>query len=471
MGEIVGRFLLPHPPILIPEVGKERAKLGMDTIEAFKKVGEAIKELAPDTIVIVSPHSPFFDDHFYINENQRCSGDLAQFGHKEIMLGFNCDLDLISSIKERAKAKGLKCGELPKQLLNRYGFSYDLDHGIIVPLWFINHFYNQYQVVAMGLTTRGPRNHYLMGQAIAEAALSGTEKTEKVVVIASGDMSHKLREDGPYGFDPQGPKFDSLIEEALQNGDAQSLLSIDPALEEAAAQCGLASLWVLCGTLDKLNFSAKVLSHEWPFGVGYLTAELKNQGKSQKSALDHYLAEREKKLTRALKSDSPPQALARLALAHYLDSGRELEPPLDTGAEWLENIGGVFVCFKKNDQLRGCIGTIAPTQPNLAEEIISNAIAAGTKDLRFSPITPGEIAELQISVDLLSAPEDIEDMDELDPQEYGVIVSHNGKRGVLLPNLEAIDTPQEQVRVAREKAGIPFYKKVKLQRFKVVRYE
>lgn len=468
MGEIVGRFLLPHPPIIIPEVGKERAKLGINTIEALKKVGEAIKELAPDTIVIVSPHAPFFDDHFYINENQRCSGDLAQFDHKEIMLGFNCDLDLIAAIKEKAKGKGLKSGELPKQLLRSYGFSYDLDHGVIVPLWFVNHFYSQYQIVAMGLTTKGPKDHYLMGQAIEEAV---AKSSKKVVVIASGDMSHKLDEDGPYGFNPQGPKFDSLVEKALKNGDAHGILSIDPALEEDAAQCGLPSLWVLCGTMEKLKFSSRVLAHEWPFGIGYLTAEIKTQGKTVESPLANYLAQKERDLKQTLKNDSPPQALARLALSHYLDNGEELEVPQDTEPEWLENTGGVFVCFKKEGQLRGCIGTIAPTQPNLAEEIISNAIAAGTKDLRFSPITPGEIAALQVSVDLLSAPEDIEDIEELDPEEYGVIVSNNEKRGVLLPKLEGIDTPQDQVRIAREKAGIPFYKKVKLQRFKVVRYE
>lgn len=468
MGKIIGRFLLPHPPVLIPQVGKEQAKMGETTISAFKKVGEKIKELAPDTIIIISPHAPLFQDHFYINENRRCSGDLAQFGHKEILLGFDCDNDLTTAIKDKAKTYNIRSGLVDKQILRRYNLSYDLDHGVIVPLYFICNFYSDFKLIPIGLTSMGPQDHYHLGEAIAEAVKASDKN---VVIIASGDMSHKLKEDDPYGIAPEGKIFEEKIETLLKTGNITGLLSIDPQLEEKAAQCGLYSLYILCGTLTGFAMEAAILSHQWPFGVGYLIADIKEGQKVLSSPLKEYLEKRDEELKNITKKEDYPLALARMALAYYLDTGKELTLPQDLPEEWQEKSGGVFVSFKKDGALRGCIGTISATQPTLGEEIINNAIAAGTKDFRFQPITPGEIKDLTISIDVLEKPEDIDDISSLNPKIYGVIVSSNGKRGLLLPDLEGIDSPEEQVKIAREKAGIPFFKKVKLQRFKVRRYE
>ena len=142
----------------------------------------------------------------------------------------------------------------------------------------------------------------------------------------------------------------------------------------------------------------------------------------------------------------------------------------DTPKEWLEHRGGTFVCFKNRGDLRGCIGTLRATHPNLAEEIISNAVSAGTKDHRFPSIHRGELAELSVTVDVLGPIEDIDSEQALDPHRYGVVVSGGGKRGVLLPNLEDIDTVEMQIRVAKHKAGINRFRPVKLQRFEVTRY-
>ncbi len=468
MGKIMGRFILPHPPILVPEVGGEEARLGQKTLTAFATIGQEIARLQPDTIIITSPHAPCFNHCFYINENSRCSGDLAQFGNKKILLGFDTDLDLIELIKKRASVKSLKSGSVPLSMLKRYGFTYDLDHGIIVPLYFINHFYSNYKLIPLGLTARGPQEHYLMGEAIAEAI---AESDKKVVVIASGDMSHKLKEDGPYGFDPQGPIFEAMIENLLQKGDIYGILNLDPALEEQAAQCGLYSIQILCGTLSGYTMKAEVLSHEGPFGVGYLIARVEQGEPAEENYLAKYLQQRQQDLSALIHQEAPALALARMALAHYLDCGKELPIPSNLPREFLTESGGAFVCFKKAGDLRGCIGTLTATQPNLAAEIVNNAIAAGTKDLRFSPITPGEINSLQVSVDIIGPLEEIEGVEDLNPQQYGVVVSCNGKRGVLLPNLEGVNTAEEQIKIAREKAGIPFYKKIKLQRFEVMRYE
>ena len=120
--------------------------------------------------------------------------------------------------------------------------------------------------------------------------------------------------------------------------------------------------------------------------------------------------------------------------------------------------------------MRGCIGTILPTQSSAAKEIIRNAVSAATEDPRFSRVRPSELEELEVSVDILSSPERIESITQLDPRRYGVIVRHGGRSGVLLPDLEGIDSPEEQVDIACQKAGINAGESVDLYRFEVTRY-
>ncbi|MGD0152399.1 MAG: AmmeMemoRadiSam system protein A [Thermacetogeniaceae bacterium] len=162
--------------------------------------------------------------------------------------------------------------------------------------------------------------------------------------------------------------------------------------------------------------------------------------------------------------------LARASLEHYLRKGGLLPVP-DPVPAGMEGQAGAFVSLKKHGALRGCIGTIQPVRQNLAEEIINNAVSAGVEDPRFWPVQLEELAELTISVDLLSPPEPIAFEDELDPKRYGVIVSSRGRVGLLLPNLEGIDSVAEQVGIARQKAGLLPDEPVRLARFEVVRYE
>lgn len=468
MTYIKGRFILPHPPILVPEVGKEQARLGQKTLDGYAEVGKSIQKAAPKNIIIISPHAQGFRDKFYINHFPRISGDLSQFGHREILLGFDNNPPLAKAISEKAKTLGINAGGVDASMMRHFGFTYALDHGIVVPLYFINHFYENYRLIPISLSSLSPKEHYLMGKAIA---LSIEDSKEDTIVIASGDLSHKLKADGPYGFAEEGVLFDETIKRCLAENDTLGLLEIDCVLEEKAAQCGLYGFWVLLGTLDGYSMNAKVHSYEAPFGVGYLTATIEANEKTEDTPLETYLAHRKEALKEIREKESPPLALARMSLAHYLDTNQEMSVPDDFPEEWTKEQGGTFVSFHKNGELRGCIGTIGATQKNLAEEIINNAIAAGTHDYRFPPISPGEIKDLTISVDVLGKIEEVGSEKELDPKIYGVIVQSGGKRGLLLPNLEGVATVEEQIRIAREKAGIPFYKKITLQKFKVTRYE
>lgn len=160
--------------------------------------------------------------------------------------------------------------------------------------------------------------------------------------------------------------------------------------------------------------------------------------------------------------------LARRAIENYIKNKERIDPP---EGEKFDKRAGTFVSIKSNGQLRGCIGTIEPTKDSLGEEIIANAISASTRDPRFRPITEDELDEINISVDILGPKEDVQDRSELDAQEYGVIVKKNSKVGLLLPNLEGVDTVDRQIEIAKKKAGIYPDEDYTLKRFKVKRYE
>lgn len=167
---------------------------------------------------------------------------------------------------------------------------------------------------------------------------------------------------------------------------------------------------------------------------------------------------------------SPYTRLARLTIEEYLKNRRIIDIPPDTPEELLTNRAGVFVTLHKHSKLRGCIGTFIPTQENIAKEIIRNAISAAAEDPRFPPVSPFELDEIEISVDVLSEPEEVEDTIYLDPKKYGIIVESGFKRGLLLPDIEGVNTVEEQLEIAKRKAGIYPGEPIKLYRFTVKRY-
>ena len=170
------------------------------------------------------------------------------------------------------------------------------------------------------------------------------------------------------------------------------------------------------------------------------------------------------------KEESIYVKLARGTIENYIKQGKIITPPLGLPEEMINQKAGVFVSLKKKGNLRGCIGTFIPTQENIAQEIIKNAISAAVDDPRFSSVNVSELKDLSISVDVLSAPEEVKDISQLDPKKYGVIVSSGYKKGLLLPDLEGVDTVEYQMDIAKRKAGIYPGEKVKLYRFEVKRY-
>lgn len=168
---------------------------------------------------------------------------------------------------------------------------------------------------------------------------------------------------------------------------------------------------------------------------------------------------------------SPHVTLALAAINAYVTKGQTIDIPKNTPNDLLSTSAGAFVCLKRDGDLRGCIGTIQPMRTCLAEEIIANAISAAVADPRFLPLEACELSDLECSVDVLCPPEKIESIADLDPKRYGVIVECGMKRGLLLPDLEGVDTVEEQVAIARRKAYINQTEPYELYRFEVLRYK
>ncbi|MGB9750039.1 MAG: AmmeMemoRadiSam system protein A [Caldisericia bacterium] len=162
--------------------------------------------------------------------------------------------------------------------------------------------------------------------------------------------------------------------------------------------------------------------------------------------------------------------LAKDSVELYVKERKIFKPDLEEYKEYINIRKGVFVTLHKENNLRGCIGTYSPVRDNIIEEIIMNAISSSTEDPRFPPVSVKELPFIEYSVDILENPEKVKDIDELNPKEYGVIVAKGFRRGLLLPDIEGVDTVEEQLRIAKLKAGInPLDNNIEIYKFKVTR--
>ena len=237
-----------------------------------------------------------------------------------------------------------------------------------------------------------------------------------------------------------------------------------------SAVTGRLPLWR--GALDRRSVKAERLSHEGTFGVGYGICTYEVTGKDpERNFLERYLMDQQKQAEERKQAEDPYVRLARKTIEAYIRTGEKISVPAGLPEEMYDRRAGVFVSLKEEGRLRGCIGTISPVRECVAEEIIENAVSAAVRDPRFHRVEPEELPLLVYSVDVLGETEEIESIAQLDVKRYGVVVSRGHRRGLLLPNLEGVDTVEEQINIARRKAGIPDDDgPVRLERFEVVRH-
>ena len=459
---IVGAVILPHPPALLPEVGRGQERELAKTAASFEEAAARLAQWAPDTLVFFTPHTVAYQDYFHISPGKHAAGSFAQFGTPSLELEADYDGELVDRICVHTREAMIPAGTFGEQ-------DPDLDYGVMVPLYFIQKKLPGCRIVRIGLSGMTPLDHYRMGKCVAAAA---ADLDRRVAVVASGDLSHRLKEDGPYGFAPQGAEFDGQATRAMERGDFLAFLTMDDTLAMEAAQCGLCAFQMMAGTLDGIAVQPELLSYEGPFGIGYAAAVFAPAGADESRRLDEaYLAcMRERNAARRAAEDDYVR-LARQSLEHYVNTGDPIGLPDGLPDVFRSTRTGVFVSLHQWGRLRGCIGTVYPVTRSLGEEIIRNAVSAGSSDSRFPPVRREELETLTYSVDVLGVPETIFNREELDPKRYGVIVTSGRRRGVLLPNLEGVETVEQQLEIACQKAGIDPDSQYSMERFEVEHHQ
>lgn len=538
---ILAAYAVPHPPLIIPAVGRGEERGIASTVAACKEVARRIAAAEPDVIVVTSPHAPLYRDAFHVTSDAELDGSMRQFYAPRERVEARIDQELARAVSEG-------CTEAGIPVAGSTWRDREMDHATFIPLWFVDKAYRAagkepaYRVVRIGLSGLSFETHRQVGRIVARAVAT---LGRRAVFVASGDLSHKLKEDGPYGFAPEGPQFDARIAELFSTGELEGLFAFDERFCDRAAECGLRSFQIMAGALEEEAlargaagsegsvaagtgrggcadaeaavgeggvacaadaganapcgegvFGHELLSCEGPFGVGYAVAafertadagEHARDGASEGCAAESDAAERNVPKSGMAESAAeggvvegaaaepavdPYVALARASVEGFVRTGRPIKVPADTPCELLESRAGVFVSLHEDGELRGCIGTIEPVRKNVAEEIVRNGVAACSEDPRFPPVRAEELDYLELSVDVLFPAEPVASEAELDPARYGVIVSKGWRRGLLLPNLEGVDTVEQQVAIAKRKAGIGLGERgVRLERFEVVRHE
>lgn len=460
---IEAAYLTPHPPLIFPEIGSGEEKKIQATVDSMRKISKEIAEIGPDTVVVLSPHSIMYADYIHISPGDSASGDMSQFRAPQVKIEISYDTDFVKKLALTSEQNGIPAGTLGEK-------DPELDHATMIPLRFINEQYKDYKAVRIAPAGISYDELYRFGMVIKQVA---EESEKKVIIIASGDLSHKLKDEGPYGYAKEGPEFDRLICNAVETGDFGIFMNMDSGFEEKAADCGLRGFIIMAGALHKTAVDSKLLSYEGPFGVGYCVGRFIPGGEDDvRDFLDKYLNKQKDIVSEKRRKEDEYVRLARNTVEELASHHKEYKPDYKLPSSMTDEQAGVFVSIKKDGELRGCIGTTGPVTENVGKEIIRNAISASSEDPRFPPIAKTELDRLSYSVDVLKPPEDISDRSMLDTKKYGVIVSLGGRRGLLLPNLDGIDNVDDQVKIAMQKAGIPLsdIDKISLQRFEVIRH-
>ena len=251
--------ICPHPPLLIPDIGAEDAFKVQATSSAMRELAQELSRKKIETVVIISPHGTVFMDFMSINLAEKLSGDFTDFG-SDIKMDYANDTELARYIKDLADTNGL-----PLQTVSE-----PLDHGTMVPLYFLMQNPDAAQVCQISFSYLDYGKHFTFGEIIYEA-IQNTDR--RVALVASGDLSHRLIPQAPAGYSPCGKEFDKTLIESLEKNDVSGILDMDSVMIEDAGECGLRSIIILLGALSNVKYKFKKLNYEGPFGVGYLVGK------------------------------------------------------------------------------------------------------------------------------------------------------------------------------------------------------
>ncbi|MCL5407195.1 MAG: AmmeMemoRadiSam system protein B [Patescibacteria group bacterium] len=253
----------PHPPIIIPEIGtaEDLQKAAM-TVQAMKKMAFAFQKAEIDTLIVISPHMLIYPDKFNICGMKKLFGSFANSGAPEIIVEANNNLDLAHEIDRQCNI-----GQIKSLIYDNEGEFFELDHGIMVPLYYLNSLQeSSFKVVPIAYSNLSRADHFSFGEIIQGVC---KKYPGRIGIISSGDLSHRLNHGSSEEL-KAGREFDQKLAKDLEQNNTQEILSYDEDFVDQAGECGYRSILILLGALSGLQVSPNILSHEGPFGVGYL---------------------------------------------------------------------------------------------------------------------------------------------------------------------------------------------------------
>lgn len=277
MGRIVLGAVTPHPPIIISEVGGVERREAMMTVSGLEALALELTLARPETLVLISPHAPVFQDAIVILGGNSLAGSFAGFNAPRVQMKFTNDLDIANQIAMTANDKGIFTLVAEEQEAKQLGIRLELDHGVMVPLEYFRQAGFSGKIVVMGMAMFANDKLYEFGMAIQQVIESSSKS---VAVIASGDLSHRLTPEAPAGYNVHGREFDHALVDFIERADFSAIMDMDMGLVEAAGECGYRPINILLGALDGYKVDSKVYSYEGPFGVGYLVAGFKPMEKT-----------------------------------------------------------------------------------------------------------------------------------------------------------------------------------------------
>lgn len=440
-GPVTLAVLMPHAPILVPSVGKERLPEVDSSVRAMREVSREVVAAEPETIVLISPHTPRQPMAFPVWAQERVRGTFAPFGAPGEVVDLPVDVEFLQKLSDAAPRAGATLHAMRGDAL---------DHGALVPLWFLHEAGWRGPTVILGLNWPGAGGLRALGQAIATTA---RETGRKIAIVASGDMSHRLIPGAPSGYEPTAKQFDQTFVETLRRKAYRDVDRIDPGLQNRAAEDVVDSTVVALSAVDWATDGGRVLSYEGPFGVGYTVAVL-------------YSAAADCSHAPAGGDDLP--RIARRAVESAFRQGAVVPPA--PASDYLRQRAGVFVTIRtRGGALRGCVGTLQqPACPNIVEETWRNAQLAAFRDARFPAVDAMELHNLRFGISILHSFEQVSSDLELDPARFGVLVeTTDGRHATLLPGIAGIDTRERQLAAVCEKGGIDPKTALRIVRYQV----
>jgi AmmeMemoRadiSam system protein A len=449
---VVCAVLMPHAPILVPGVGGDRGGAAAASRRAMRAAAKSVMSHRPETLMLISPHSPRRPQAFGLWADDLLQGSFAELDAPQVEMSLPLDRPLAEAIVVEMHARGLETWMIRHC---------PLDHGAMVPLWFLAEAGWTGPTVILGLNHSRDGGLTALGEAVATAAQS---LPRRLAIIASGDMSHRLTANAPCGFHPLAHQFDETFIHLVRAGDYRKLEKIAPELRELAAEDAVDSTLIAASAANWQTTGHQVLNYEGRFGVGYGVAVLFAEKTHSSGA--------EPADPAAGKSDGTMlPGLARRSVETALRGSFEQSPSL--AGKYLSAARGVFVTIRTREgKLRGCVGTLEPVCPNVVAETWRSARLAALQDKRFAPVTVEEMAGLRFEVSVLHSREEVTLENELDPRRYGVVVSTSDRRSsLLLPGIKEIRTPEQQLRLARKKGWISPDESIMIQRFQTDHFE